>query len=243
MNTEIQWGKVFYLDCLDKEKGLFSLPSKSVDYCFTDPPFNNDISEGGISTLGRLKIRPNAIFYKDKKSDIKYQEWCSLWFNELKRICNIIIIHCGKKNLAMWCRIEEPYDIIFLHKKNAQSGGWASHYNRIYPILIYGKPKKKLMTDYLEYLSDMGISRKGIFLHPCPLKFDFWYDLIAQFQPVSVIDPFVGSGTTIEVCEKLKIKPKWIAYEIEEKFQRDIDKRLNRVRKQRTIERFLEVGK
>ena len=44
-------------------------------------------------------------------------------------------------------------------------------------------------------------------------------------KPVSVIDPFIGSGTTAEVCIKLGIP--YIGYEINPIYKHDIDIRIN----------------
>lgn len=37
----IEWNTVKYIDCMDLDEGLPSLPDKSIDLCFTDPPWLN----------------------------------------------------------------------------------------------------------------------------------------------------------------------------------------------------------
>ncbi len=78
------------------------------------------------------------------------------------------------------------------------------------------------------------------FLHPSPKSRDLWGYILKKLKPKSVIDPFIGSGTTAEMCEKLGIK--WLGYEIKEEYSKDINKRLKNVKvepKQIEMEAFL----
>jgi len=85
------WNKVYYFERLDSEIGLPSLPDKSIDLCITDPPFNIGIkpSPRNINPKKR-KISPKALVYEDNRED--YDDWCQLWYNEVKRICTSF--HC-----------------------------------------------------------------------------------------------------------------------------------------------------
>ena len=65
-------------------------------------------------------------------------------------------------------------------------------------------------------------------IHPCPRAMKVWEWILKTIKPESVIDPFLGSGTTAEVCEKLGIK--WLGYEINEIYSQDIEKRLRNVK-------------
>ena len=65
---------------------------------------------------------------------------------------------------------------------------------------------------------------KDNIIHPCPKPFNVWFYLVEYLNPKSVLDPFLGSGTTAEVCTKLDIP--WIGYEINEKYSNDINLRL-----------------
>jgi len=210
---------------MDKEQGLPSLPDKCVDLCLTDPPFNIN-----------YKAKFTELNYKDNKND--YKEWCEIWFNELKRICNGIILYVGQTEF-IWDSIELPNDRVYLFKPNSQSGRKKAYLRRVYPIYIYGKCNK-LKEDYFNYWARNGFLREG-YLHPCPLIEDFWEDLITQLKPISVIDPFLGSGTTAEVCTKLGIK--WLGYEINEVYSQDINKRLLNCKKepqQIALERYIK---
>ena len=67
-------------------------------------------------------------------------------------------------------------------------------------------------------------------LHSCPKARRVWCWILETIKPKSVIDPFLGSGTTAEVCTKLGIP--WIGYEIKEVYSQDINKRLKNCKKE-----------
>jgi len=81
---------------LTRFRVLKSLPTNSVDLCFTDPPYN----------LGKK--------YKSGLDDAKrisdYEDWCSIWIRELERIVKPtghILIFCWNKFLRMMLRTME----------------------------------------------------------------------------------------------------------------------------------------
>lgn len=212
-------GEVRYCDCLDKEFGLPSLEDGSYDLFATDYPFNIDLNKG--STMNKDKI-----FYKDNKKNI--WDFNKSWILHSRRIANGSLIYGMKKHLPNFIEIEKPRDYAFVIKKNSQSGGSVSHWQRCSILLFYGKFNKKMKEDYFETYAINGFLRDMDLIHPCPLIYSFWEDIISQLQPESVIDPFLGSGTTAEVCEKLGIK--WLGYEINEVYSQDIEKRLKNVK-------------
>ena len=205
-----------------------SLPDKSIDYCFTDLPFNVKINSNRIGIDGKSTISNKKIMYKD--DIINYENFCKLLLNELERICNGVFLYCGIENLPMWCQIKKPKGILFLNVPNSNSRGKITAYMHIRPILYYGKIKKKLKTDYYNYLAYIGFSRKRAtiknLIHPCPIIPKFWFDIILEISPKSVIDPFIGSGTTAEVCIKLGIP--YIGYEINSIYKHDMDLRISK---------------
>lgn len=221
----IEWNKVYYYDCLDFKRGLSSLPDKSIDLCITDPPFNVGLKASSKELpSNKRKIRPNAIAYEDNR--VNYDLWCFNWFKELKKICNMIIIYCGGQNLSLWINIETPVQILYRISKNTRSYGKITYFRSVFPLVCYGNFKQRLLRDVFVYHSKNGFLREKKYLHhPCPLNEHFWYYLISQLKPKSVLDPFLGSGTTAEVCTKLGIP--WIGYEMNKNYRQDIETRLN----------------
>lgn len=235
--NEIEWNTVKYIDCMDPDQGLPSLPDKSIDLCITDIPFNININSNGKTSDGYTTISKKKVLYNDCIPN--WREFLTTLLRELERIGNSTVIYCGNMNLGLLCSIKEPYGFAYRYSKNSCSGDRVGYRGRIFPILFYGKPLNRLRSNCLEYPSKSGWLRKGSYLHPVPLNDDFWYDLISQLNPTSVIDPFLGSGTTAEVCTKLGIP--WIGYEINEVYRQDIEKRLKNCPidpKQITLERW-----
>ncbi len=222
----IEWNIVKYIDCMDEKEGLPSLPDKSIDVCISDIPFNVNLnpSDKRIDPEHRT-INPDKIMYEDKRPD--YDQWCIEWFQELERICNGIVLQVGEKNLSMWCKIKEPKGLAFHLKPNSRTLSPVAYRNMIAILIFYGKTNR-MNNNFFNYYVNSGFLRKNTkqknLIHPCPLRFDFWNDLIMRLNPKSVIDPFLGSGTTAESCTKLGIP--WLGYELNEIYSQDINKRL-----------------
>jgi site-specific DNA-methyltransferase (adenine-specific) len=70
------------------------------------------------------------------------------------------------------------------------------------PVLVYGKPFKKLPQDYL-YFNTMNFNKGIEKNHPCPKPVDLWSYLISCMKDRVILDPFLGSGTTCYCAKKL----------------------------------------
>ncbi len=222
--------QVIYADCMNLENGLPTLEDKSIDLCLTDIPYNIKINPNAKKSDGSTTIDSKKVMYNDNIKN--YEEFCRTLLEEIERICNGIIIYCGSLNLPMWCIIKKPRQIIYRYSRNSQSNGSMTWFIRVSPMVCYGKFKNRLKTDMFEYISYSGNHPKKNhnLIHPCPVNQDFWETLISQLNPSSVIDPFMGSGTTAEVCTKLDIP--WIGYEINEVYSHDINLRLKNCKRE-----------
>jgi len=217
---------VQYIDCIDEERGLPSLPDKCIDLCFTDPPYNIELTNDSFGNNYEQDIT-NKIFYNDKITD--YFEWCKQWFEELKRICNKIIFTPGSSNLFFWIKYEEPVGLFIHYKRNSISRTSICRFHRYEPILLYGKYRHQL--DFYEDVLNIPLEGEdGKYIHPCPKNKRLWKTLIKRIKPLNVLDPFLGSGTTAEVCNELGIP--WIGYEINKIYSQDINKRLKNCKRE-----------
>lgn len=227
MRPPMIWNRVIYRDCMDPEYGLPSLPDKSIDLCLTDPPYN-------INFKGAGNLKTKKIFYDDKMEDDEYIIWCDKWYKELKRTCNFIIISPGLNNLRSWY-IRDNFKLAIWYSPEKQGHSKNSKLSKIEPFLTFGLKKPNwLYSNHFKFFKGGKhgfFNRDRCFLkHPCPKSFHLWFYLISCINPKSVIDPFIGSGTTAEVCTKLGIK--WLGYELNEVYSQDINKRLKNCKKE-----------
>lgn len=202
------YGECRFCDNMDEKEGLPSLKEKSWDLCLTDYPFN--VSFKGKSFGGQK--------YDDSKSNEEYLLFCQTTFKELTRISNGQLIFCGNPNLNMWIKyIAEPKDVGFHYAPNKQSRGSGYMCPKHDVILIFniilGKSVYKYNTEY-----------QNVEHHPCPNNPKLYKDLIKDAKPISILDPFLGSGTTAQCCEEMGIP--WLGYEIMEEYAPDIEKRI-----------------
>ena len=230
----IEWNQVKYIDCMDEKEGLPSIPDKSIDLCIGDPPWNIGY-DGSIGSTGK-KTGEGKWKKKDYVDKIKnYKEWCISWFSHLLRICKRIVITPGRQNLKLWYEISDPTDIFIHFKKNGGYGSRVATFNNFDVYLYYGKGHNFWSGNVLYENVNNGFLKQHltsnlIFLHTSPKNTRLWYRIIKGINPTSVIDPFLGSGTTAEVCTKLGIP--WLGYEIKEVYSQDINKRLKNCKKE-----------
>lgn len=211
-------------DCLEILK---KLPSKSVDLCFADPPFN----------LGKKYHQ-----YIDNVSETAYLRWSGEWITELVRITKptgSIFIHNIPRwlthyaailnqishfqhwivwdSLARPCRktlLPSHYGILFYTK---QKQGFTFNELRTPHKLCpkckcflkdYGsKPRNPFGPVLTDVWSDIGRVQNKVLRenHPCPLPEKLLERIIltATNHGDVVLDPFSGTGTTAVVAKKL----------------------------------------
>ena len=215
------YGECRFCDNMDQEHGLPSLSDQSFNLCLTDPPYN-------------VKAKPHSQAKKKKDHDIgyndnikNYNEFSLTWFNHIIRISKGLIFTPGNPNLQMWYDLTTPRDILIHYKKNGAGYTSMVMQNRFDSILVYGKFNRRFMNNVYECSLDNGFLRLPIDLkHPHPKSIKLWYAIIKDAIPTSVIDPFLGSGTTAEVCEARGIP--WLGFELMEEYAPDIEKRIQR---------------
>jgi len=240
MEMKFEWNTIEFRDCLDKEYGLDFLIQNNIrfTYCFTDPPFNREYGEKRYSHRGKGREKYQSVkydflkdhtLYADKMTDEQYLSFCKTWFSKLKQLCDVIVIYCGVMNQTMWIGdIEKPYGICYLYQINGKSMDSIAYLSLVSPILIYGKPKKRLKRNVFAYIARVGWLKQN-FSHPCPLNPDFWFDLISQLtiETDTVLDIFMGTGMTARVCKQLGNR--YYGYEKYAIYQKDIEYNLNSV--------------
>jgi len=174
-------------DCLEVIKEL-----DSVNLVITDPPYNAK----NIGSNQRVyDITPMQL------SGPEYSEFCFNWFGEVKRISENIVFTPGISNI---CNYPQPYWVICWHKPAAVSFNRMGGFNAWEPIFIYGKPTQKIGQDYIK-INTLNFKKGPERKHPCPKvpALINWLVLNFSNEGDTVLDPFLGSGTTARACKDL----------------------------------------
>jgi DNA modification methylase len=182
---------------------LPSLALEDIGLSLTDPPYNVglDYSEGDR--------RPN------------YAEWTRAWFDLVPKP---LIVTPGMVNLHQWMQMEKPAWTCSWVKPNQCSPSGLQGFNIWEPVLVYGKPSRRVGQD--AWVVPINSNQPDVGNHPCPKFLPFWRRLVLAFsQPGDLIlDPFLGSGTTARACADTGRR--CIGIEIEERYCEIAAKRL-----------------
>jgi len=237
-----EFNKVYFEDCIEAMK---EFDDNSIDLCITDPPYN-------VGLVGNSQVRYSDI--RSEKDNWKTQEklsyydnipdyarWSLSWFSEALRACRRLIFTPGNPNLKMWYELTEPVDIMFHYKPNGFGRTANCLFNKGEVLLLYGdwKGVQFLQNVFIgEYQRNPcprecmsikvpltnGFLRTDEFIHPCPKNVTLWETIIKEAKCETVLDPFMGSGTTAEACEFLG--KDWIGFELRKEYEVDIEKRI-----------------
>jgi DNA modification methylase len=157
---------------------------KKPDMAFTDPPY-------GIG------------FKYNSHQDITgedYKDFCRDWFSVLKIHSDFIVISTGWAYNLFWYQ-QEPKDTFYWICKNKRTGGSISHFRKVEPLFIWGKPAQKYDFDFFEQTHQIEQDLKG--QHSCPKPVSLIEGIIAGCsEGGTVLDVFGGSGTTMIAAEK-----------------------------------------
>ncbi len=219
-----EWNHCYYKDCVE---GMRELPDKCVDLGLTDPPYNlsfkgkKNLCSGSGNEKKQVSFQNNSekIYYSDENKD--FTLFVNDFLEEMIRVCNWVILTPGHPNLYLYIRIKQPsYYIRFWYKPNDMS------YILSDPVIIYGKSRNIVHMPAIFKHNLVTVKKQFSFepVHPCPKQYSLWLDILNRARPKSVLDPFLGSGTTSQACEELGIK--WLGFEICEDYHVDIDKRI-----------------
>lgn len=174
-------------DSTSKEDVERLMNGEKADMVFTDPPYgvgykynshdDNVTREQHFSFL--KKLAETALDLSDK-----------------------FIITPGCKNLDSMSQARADFSHVGCWTKtNAMTPGRVTHFWTWEPIFFYGKFKRKRGNDVFNYpvgkQPDTGD-------HTCPKPIALWQDIVENFSEskYTILDLFLGSGSTIIACEK-----------------------------------------
>ncbi|RJP52202.1 MAG: site-specific DNA-methyltransferase [Anaerolineaceae bacterium] len=242
-------------DCVEI---LNSLPEKSIDLIFADPPYNLQLQQ----ELWRPNMtRVDAVDDEwDKFSSFgKYDEFTEKWLVACKRVLkdsgtiwvigsyhNIYRVGRIMQDLGFWIL----NDIIWI-KTNPMPNFRGTRFTNAHETLIWAQKKRgvryifnhhtmKALNDDKQMRSDWEIpicssteriKLKGEKVHPTQKPEALLYRVIQSSSNPNevVLDPFFGTGTTGAVAKKLNRH--WIGIERDKKYIQAAKKRINSIPK------------
>jgi site-specific DNA-methyltransferase (adenine-specific) len=212
-------GVLYNCDCLSILPHL-----EPVDLVLTDPPYGVNLGEHGGSKETRKGLLIREYGYEDTGE-------------HFKRIVKPAIEQCLDKSIRamVFC---VPPSMWILPPPNAIGGvfipgavgrnkwGWSN----LIHLLLYGVAPNLNLGAKPTAISGNSRTQKNGHPTPKPMLWMNYFLGLGSKQGDSVLDPFLGSGTTAVACERLKRK--WIGIEIEEKYCAIAVKRIEAERKQ-----------
>ena len=177
------------------------LPTLSgVDLVLTDPPWN----------VGR-DYGPET---DDMQAPDVFSAWIASWMPRVLRLGTTVLVTPGIRNLAIYLAYQ-PKWILAWHKPFGV-GRTPVGFNNWDPILLWGKWRKRHYGDYI--LEPLALGDKTLGLHDCPKPLNLMRTLISRNSDDEglVLDPFMGSGTTLRAAKDLGHRA--IGIDIEERY-------------------------
>lgn len=169
--------------CLDY---LSRLGDKSVDNVFADLPYGN---------------KTKYVGYDDSRENLT--KLINKFMPEAFRVANKVIITPGNGNQYLYP--PPTWTLAFVNKAGIGRSGWG--FSCWQPILVYGndpflQDRKGARPDTY-FMNGSGDNDKNT-IHPCPKPFDVmeWIIWRTTRPGETVLDPFMGNGTTGVVCVK-----------------------------------------
>ncbi|MEM4097757.1 MAG: site-specific DNA-methyltransferase [Candidatus Micrarchaeaceae archaeon] len=229
-------------DCLELIK---ELPDESIDLVVTSPPYNkhsNNRHIGKTDTWQNAKIDYGV--YVDDMPEADYQEWQkkvirellrvlkkdgSIFYNHKPRIVNHRIIFPNEwlsefniRQMIIWNRKSSP---------NIEPIRFIPSTEYIYWITKEAKTPK-FNPEAMKYTEVWNITPLPNPDHPAPFPEELPRRCILATtnEGDTVLDPFMGSGTTGVAC--VQLNRNFIGYEINPEYVKIAEKRINEAQKQ-----------
>jgi site-specific DNA-methyltransferase (adenine-specific) len=166
--------QLFHGDCIELMR---EMPDASVDVVVADPPYGLDIPYDTYEdTQANLALLING------------------FMPQAQRIANLVVVFPGIHNI--WQYPTADWMGCWFY---GTTGSWGRFgYNGWQPYLLYGRNNNRYGLDTIKY-SKMEKRVEG---HPCSKPLGLMITLVERFTSprATVLDPFMGSGTTGVAC-------------------------------------------
>jgi site-specific DNA-methyltransferase (adenine-specific) len=171
-----------------------------------------------LPTLGKVDAvvtdPPYGVGFKYESHDDTrngYQDWCATWFQYCQELSPTTFMSCGAPNVGMWHEIA-PFKWQVAWLKPTAMGRSPLGFCNWEPILMWGKGVSTSVDVFTAPIKpDSELDG-----HPCPKPLAWATELITRSPGRTILDPFMGSGTTIVAAHNLgrvgigiEIEPKY----------------------------------
>jgi site-specific DNA-methyltransferase (adenine-specific) len=174
-----------------------NIPDKSVDLVLTDPPYGVSYKKTGeIYMVGdTVNLIPYIlpIFYRILKDN-----GAIYMFSSTTKLVD---------TLPIFNTYFKLHSIIIWDKRIGRIPRQLSHYKLRYEPILYGSKGLHRLNSYKDDVFQCDIPRGKKRIHPTqkPIEIIKYFIENSTNSKSIVLDPFLGSGTTIKVCKDLNI--------------------------------------
>jgi len=188
--------KLYRGDCLDV---LRRLPDESVDAVVTDPPYGVGLkAKRAKQRGGGVTAREGTYCFDDTPEYVR--DVVQPIIEECRRIARSVVLTPGTRNAWLY---PPPDDIgCFFSAAGTGMGRWGFTCSQ--PILYYGKCPylARCLGSRPNSCGQTYPNDANKIAHPCakPIRMATWLVQRASLAGMTVLDPFMGSGTTGVAC-------------------------------------------
>jgi site-specific DNA-methyltransferase (adenine-specific) len=182
---------IYHGDCREILPGL-----PKVDLVLTDPPYNVGIDYGT---------------HNDSMNGAEWDEWARAWFVHCREMSKTLLI-TGQARLPFYGQIE-PWKWLLCWWKPAAMGRSPVGFCNWEPVALWGDGG----SGGCDVVRAQIVPDESLDGHPCPKPLGWASGLLSLFpKAATILDPFMGSGTTLRAAKDLGRKA--IGIEIEERY-------------------------
>lgn len=160
------------------------------DLVLTDPPYNVGKDFGPLTN--------------DSMTPGQYRKWNKQWFTLSRQVCKAHIIFPGITNWSMWSQIHN-ITATGCWDKMGGGGRCALGIDDWEPYVFFHKGDRGFLGGHSVVHCRVGIHTQ-VEGHPTPKPVELFKKLIHKANAKCVLDPFLGSGTTLRACKDLRIQ-------------------------------------
>lgn len=236
----LELNKIYNMDCLE---GLKQLKDNSIDLIVTSPPYNKGFWSSNRNLNNGFKTKSRRIDYgefDDCMQPKDYEDWQKKIINECLRVLkptgSLFYNHIDILNKHQTIHPKYVYEfplkqIIIWNRKNTPKLD-KSYFFPINEYIFWIQKTQNSRVKFNRKLSklnkniwDMNPDKNNKFPAPYPEELSDNCILSCTDENDIVLDIFSGSGTTLKSAKKLNRK--YIGFEINKEYSKEIERTLN----------------